>query len=156
MSPFKATAMQTGRARYRRNYSSVPTNVKVIWNLSSAEAQYFESWFEEVLVSGSQWFECELRSPQGLQPYKAHFLEMYDGPDLFGVDRWTISATLQLWERPILTGGWAVYAPQYILGMNIFDIAMNIDWPRFVESGEPLLTEAGENIITESGEEILV
>ncbi|WP_158497506.1 hypothetical protein [Pseudomonas lactis] len=51
-------------------------------------------------------------------------------PELFGVDRWTISATLQLWERPILTGSWAIYAPEYILGMNLLDLAINKDWPQ--------------------------
>lgn len=130
VSPMKATAMQTGRTRFRRNYKSVPTNVKVIWSLNGIEAQYFEAWFEDVLISGSQWFECELRTPQGLQPYKAHFLGMYEGPELFGVDHWTISATLQLWERPILTGGWALYAPQYILHMNLLDLAINKEWPQ--------------------------
>ncbi|WP_447801186.1 hypothetical protein [Pseudomonas kilonensis] len=122
--------MRTGRTRFRRNYSSVPTNVKVTWSLTSIQAQYFEGWFEDVLISGSQWFECELRTPQGLQPYKAHFLDMYDGPVLFGVDHWTVSATLQLWDRPILTGGWALYAPQYILQMNLLDLAINKEWPQ--------------------------
>jgi hypothetical protein len=126
----KATAMRTGRTRFRRNYASVPTNAKVTWSLTSIQAQYFEAWFEEVLISGSQWFECELRTPQGLMPYKAHFLDMYDGPELFGVDHWTVSATLQLWERPILTGGWAIYAPQYILHMNLLDLAINKEWPQ--------------------------
>lgn len=130
VSPLKSTAMQTGRTRYRRKYSSVPTEAKVTWNMSEQEAQYFESWFEEVLVSGSQWFEVELRTPQGLQPYKAHFKDIYDGPTLFGVNRFVFTATLQLWERPILTGGWAIYAPEYLLGMNILDLAINKDWPQ--------------------------
>ncbi|MBP6954450.1 MAG: hypothetical protein KBC45_08495 [Pseudomonas sp.] len=130
VDPMKATPVQTGRTRYRRKYSSVPTDQKVIWNMSDLEAQYFESWYEEVLISGSLWFECELRTPQGLMYYKAHFKEIYDGPELFGVDRFVYSATLQLWERPILTGGWAVYAPEYILGMNLLDLAINKDWPQ--------------------------
>lgn len=129
VSPLKSTAMQTGRTRYRRKYSSVPTDVKVTWNMSEKEAQYFEAWFEDVLISGSEWFEVELRTPQGLLPYKAHFKDIYDGPELFGVDRHVFSATLQLWERPILTGGWAIYAPEYILCMDILDLAINVEWP---------------------------
>jgi len=97
--------------------------------MSSQEAQTFEAWFEEVLVSGSQWFEVELRTPQGLLPYKAHFKDIYEGPILFGVDRFMFTATLQLWERPILTGGWAIYAPEYLLNMNLIDLAVNKDWP---------------------------
>lgn len=138
VSPMKATSMQTGRTRYRRKYSSVPTDAKVSWNMDELEAQYFESWYEEVLVSGSLWFECELRTPQGLMPYKAHFKDIYDGPVLFGVNRFSFSATLQLWERPILTGGWAIYAPEYILHMDILDLAINAEWPL-----SPYQTEMG-------------
>ena len=130
VSPLKSTAMQPGRTRSRRKYSSGPTDVKVTWNMSEQEAQSFEAWFEEVLISGSQWFEVELRTPQGLLPYKAHFKDMYEGPALFGVNRFVFSATLELWERPVLTGGWAVYAPEYILGMNLLDLAINKDWPQ--------------------------
>ena len=129
-SPVKRTVMQTGRSRYRRNYASTPTEAVVTWNMDESEAQYFEAWFEDVLISGSQWFEVELRTPQGLLPYKAHFKDIYDGPELFGVNRFTFNATLQLWDRPILIGGWALYAPQYILHANLLDFAVNRDWPR--------------------------
>lgn len=156
VSPILRTKTQTGRAIQRRKYSSTPTEASVSWVFTSTEAQLFESWFEDALVSGSQWFECELRTPQGLLPYKARFVDIYSGPKLFGVDHWTFTAELELFERPILRGGWAIYTPEFISGMNIFDIALNVDWPRFVESGAPLMTEGVENIITESGEEILV
>lgn len=128
-SPIKKTVMQTGRTRYRRKYASTPTEASVSWNFTGPEAQYFESWFEDVLISGSQWFECELRTPQGLLPYKVHFDDIYDGPKLFGVDRWVVSAKVQLWDRPILTGGWAIYAPQFILHANLLDVAINREWP---------------------------
>lgn len=130
IDPMKETQMLTGRSRFRRNYSSVPENVEVRWLLTGLECQSFRSWHEEVLISGSEWFECELRSDQGLLPYTAHFRGMYKGPELFGVDHWIITATLQLWKRSILTGGWAVYAPEYILGMNLLDLAINKDWPQ--------------------------
>ena len=129
-SPMASTQMQTGRTRYRRKYSSVPTESRVTWLFNDREAQLFESWFEEVLISGSQWFECDLKTPQGFQPYKAHFLDIYEGPTLVGVSSWRYQATLQLWERPILTGGWAIYAPEFILGMNLLDLAINRDWPQ--------------------------
>jgi len=93
------------------------------------QVQLFESWFEEVLVSGVDWFECDLKTPQGIRPYKARFTDIYEGPTLDG-GYWRFRAPLELWERPILTGGWAVYAPEYILGMNLLDLAINKDWPQ--------------------------
>ncbi|MBS4081357.1 MULTISPECIES: hypothetical protein [Pseudomonas] len=129
VSAVKRTTMQTGRARVRRNYASVPTEAKVQWMLDSVQAEYFESWVEDALLSGSQWFECELRTPQGLLPYKAQFKDGYEGPVLFGVNNWTISATLVLWERPILRGGWAIYAPQFLLNAGMLDVAINRNWP---------------------------
>ncbi|KAA5841986.1 hypothetical protein F2A38_15755 [Pseudomonas chlororaphis] len=156
VSPLLRTKTQTGRAIQRRKYSSVPTEAAVSWVFNSSEAQLFESWFEEVLISGSKWFECELRTPQGLMPYRARFIDIYSGPKLFGVDHWRFTADFELFERPILLGGWAVYAPEFIAGMNIFDIAMNFDWPEFQEHQQPLLTESGQQLLTEAGEVILV
>ncbi len=130
VSPIMSTDMQTGRARHRRKYSSTPTVTTVNWLFNDAEAQLFESWFEEVLISGSQWFECDLKSPQGFQSYKARFVDIYEGPTLDGISLWRYRAQLELWERPILTGGWAIYAPEYIVGMNLLDLAINKDWPQ--------------------------
>lgn len=129
VSPMMDTEMQTGRTRYRRKYSSTPTETTVNWLFNDMEAQLFESWFEEVLISGSQWFECPLKTPQGLKHYKAHFKDIYEGPTLEGISFWKFRAVLVLWERPILTGGWALYAPDYIAAMNLIDLAINRDWP---------------------------
>ena len=129
VDPVARTDMQSGRARYRRRYASAPTVASVAWIFSAAQAQLFEAWFEDVLISGVEWFEMTLQTPQGLMPYKAHFAGIYDGPVLDGVSYWHFSAKLELWERPILRGGWAVYAPDYITNMAIFDIAINREWP---------------------------
>ena len=130
ISPMMNTEMVTGRTRYRRKYSSTPTRTTVNWIFDDVQAQLFEAWFEEVLVSGSLWFECNLKTPQGLQSYKAHFVDIYEGPVLEGVSFWRFRAELELWERPILKGGWAIYAPDYILHMNLLDLAINKEWPQ--------------------------
>jgi hypothetical protein len=130
VSPFIRTKMNTGRSRQRRAYASVPTELTADFIFEDdLEAQLFESWFEDVLISGSEWFECDLKTPQGIRPYKVRFTDMYEGPSLDG-GYWRFRAPLELWERPILAGGWAIYAPEYITGMNIIDLAVNKDWPQ--------------------------
>lgn len=128
-SPSIRTPMQTGRARVRRYYQSVPTVASVSWDMSSAQGQLFESWFEEALNSGTEWFECPLSTPAGDRLYKCRFVGIYNGPSEYGYDHWRFTASLELFERPILKGGWALYAPQFMLYMSEIDIAINQTWP---------------------------
>jgi hypothetical protein len=130
VDPALRTQMQSGFARQRRQYTSTPTMSSVSWQLTEQQAVLFEAFFEEVLVSGSLWFECPMKTPMGAREYIARFAGMYSGPVLVPHNRWRISATLELRERPILRGGWALYAPDYILGSDLMDIAMNEKWPR--------------------------
>lgn len=129
VSPILRTRMQSGRSKQRRQYQSTPTAGSVSWVFTEGEAQLFESWWEEVLVSGTEWFEMSLQTPQGLQPYRCRFTDIYDGPTLFGFNLWRISAVLELFERPILRGGWAIHAPQFILYGDLLDKAINKEWP---------------------------
>lgn len=122
------TQMITGRARQRRQYQSAPVYPSVRWLLTDTQAQLFESWYEEVLISGVEYFEMKLKTPQGIQPYKVRFVGTYDGPTL-DAHYWRISATLEMFKKPVLLGGWALYAPQWLLFMKEFDVAMNRDWP---------------------------
>lgn len=123
------TQMQSGRSRQRRQFASVPTSTPVSWLFDATQAQLFESWYEEVLQGGSQWFEMEFKTPQGIMPYRARFVEGYTGPTMVTVSHWRFRAVLELFERPILKGGWAVYLPKFILSMAVFDQAMNREWP---------------------------
>lgn len=122
------TPMETGRARQRRKYQSVPSMVSASWIFTAAQAQLFEAWFEEVLLSGSEWFECPLSTPQGLLNYRARFVGTYDGPAPLA-HLWRIRATLELFEKPVLRGGWAAILPGYILNADILDKAANREWP---------------------------
>lgn len=128
VSPIRRSQKMSGRALVRRLYASVPTVATVRWLFSDSEALAFEAWFEEQLISGSQWFECRLRVPGGIGTYKARFMDIYEGPVLVGVDNWSFSAELELWERPILRG-WSEY-PDYIIGAPLLDRAVNQQWPR--------------------------
>ena len=133
VSPMTSTKLVSGRTERRRAFVSTPTVATVTWLLTPSEAQLFEGWFEYVLLSGSLPFECPFLTPMGMEPYRANFVDIYSGPVLVGVDLWRFSAQLSLFKRPLIDKEWIVDAPDYILGANIFDIAMNQKWPRHTE-----------------------
>ncbi|MCY1452952.1 hypothetical protein D9M71_699150 [compost metagenome] len=131
VSPMVKSKLNSGRTRTRCRSISAPTAIPVSWIFDNPEAQLFEAWFEEVLVSGTSWFECPLKTPLGLGNYQAKFDDIYSGPVLVGEGLWRFTATLWLVKRPILDPGWASEAPDYILMSDIVDIAVNKDWPGF-------------------------
>ena len=129
-SPFARTSMATGRARQRRTFQSVPTTTTVRWAFSEPEAQWFEAWFKFDINDGADWFNIDLRTPIGKNaPYECRFIEMYDGPTLFGVDGWSISAQLEIRERPILDQEWFTNGEQFIRYSDVIDYAVNQKWP---------------------------
>lgn len=128
VSPILRSKKMSGRSVQRRLYSSTPTEPSVSWLMSAAQAQLFMGWYEHVLLSGSQWFECPLRTPLGLELHRARFTDIYSGPDLVGVDHWRFTATLEMFKQPLIGKEWVTDAPEYILGSDIFDITMNRVW----------------------------
>lgn len=128
VSPLMRTEMQSGRARQRRRFTSVPTNVPVTWQCTNEQAQFFETWFQHTLLDGSEWFTCPLKTPMGLKHYEARFTGMYDGPDLIGVSDWLFTAELEIRERQTLPKGWHEF-PDLILSQSIIDKAINREWP---------------------------
>ncbi|MBF8805374.1 hypothetical protein [Pseudomonas asiatica] len=128
VSPIRRSNKVSGRSVQRRLYKSVPTVAAVRWIFSDSQALAFEAWFEDQLISGSQWFECPLKVPGGIGTYKARFIDIYEGPTLVGKSNWSFSASLELWERPILKGGWGHF-PEIVVGAPIIDWALNKEWP---------------------------
>lgn len=131
-SPFVRTEMQSGRARQRRAFTSVPSSVSVSWFFTSdVDCQLFEGWFRDDAGAkdGENWFDMPLQTPIGTRDYDCRFVDMYSGPQLVAFNKWQISATLEIRDRPIAPPDYATLAPDYILLSDIFDIAINQEWP---------------------------
>lgn len=128
VSPVTSTKLVTGRTIRRRAFVGTPTIATVSWLFSPVEAQLFEGWFEHVLLSGTLPFECPLKTPLGFENYRVQFVDIYQGPDLVGVDFWKFSAQVSLFKRPLIDKEWVTDAPEYILSSDIFDITMNRVW----------------------------
>jgi len=129
ISPLIRTQMTSGRARQRRRYTSTPTQASVTWMFTTdAQAQLFEAWYRDIISDGAAWFLMRLQTPRGVENYKCRFTDIYEGPTLVAPIYWQFSATLELWERPILPPGWAEF-PDFVVNQSIIDLALNREWP---------------------------
>jgi len=127
-SPLLRSDLESGRARQRRRFTNVPMGAKINWLFNDSEGQLFEVWWRDQLVDGSLWFECPLDTPIGFQDYTCRFTGVYSGPSRVGPNLWAYSAELELRERAVLPGEWSLM-PSFLLNKDIFDIAMNREWP---------------------------
>lgn len=106
VSPLLRTEMTSGRARQRRQCTSTPTQAIVKWTFKTdGESQLFEDWFRDALTDDVACFNMKLHTPRGLEFYKCRFTDIYEGPTLIAPKYFQFSATLELWERPILPVG---------------------------------------------------
>lgn len=127
--PFMRTQMQSGRAKQRRLFSNVP--VLGTWDFlfkTDTQAALFEAWFKEVLNDGVEWFNIERKTPLGLIRLVCRFTDIYTGPTLVGVSMWRYSCPMEIWERPLMPPGWALF-PDFVLNADILDLAINREWP---------------------------
>lgn len=132
VSPFIRTEMQSGRARQRRTFTNVPSSVSVTWFFTSpGECALFEGWFRDAggAGDGANWFTMLLQTPIGDAEFNCRFAGMYQGPTLAAFDKWQVTATLEIRERPLVAEDWAIIMPDYILLADILDYAINREWP---------------------------
>ncbi len=130
VSPFARTNMSTGRARQRRTFQSVPSVTELQFTMSQTQAQIFEAWFAYEISDGGDWFNIDLKTPlDEIDSYECRFIEMYNGPSLFGLNQWQFTAQVELRERAIFDRDFYENGSQYILDASIVDTAMNVLWP---------------------------
>jgi hypothetical protein len=123
----RRTPMDSGRARQRVEFSNVPTMVNLSWRLTQEQARLFQPW--AIQVAGAGWIEMPLLSPMGFEQLEARFTESPRGPQLLGKFLWEFRAVCELRKIPMFENGWVEILPDYILYSDIFDYAMNREWP---------------------------
>jgi hypothetical protein len=121
--------MQSGRARQRQSFTSVTSYPQLSWILDDQQAQLFEAWSAQ--VAGAAWFDMTLRTPLGLFEHQVRFTSSVIGPRRIGVRHWGYNVRAEFRERPLLADGWAEFAPEFVLLSDIFDRAMNQEWPEW-------------------------
>ena len=128
VSPLQRTTMVSGRARQRRVYTSVPSNVAVQWFLTEQQAQLFEAFFRYAISDGADRFLLPLKTPMFTGDYECRFTDIYEGPTLTTFNKWTVSATIEIKERRTLDSTW-INAPHHIVDQSVIDVAVNQLWP---------------------------
>jgi hypothetical protein len=145
----RSTPMDSGRSRQRMEFTRRPSEVTLRWIFTQPEAMLFQSWAEQ--VAGAGWFTMQLVTPLGWDAQQIRFKATPKGGELLGRYSWGFSATCEVQWTPLLPPGWAEILPDYILYADIFDYAMNREWPLELP-GDALLTEDGEETLTEDGD----
>lgn len=127
-SPLLRSELSSGRARQRRKFTNVPQGARIQWLFTDVQGQVFEAWWRDQLIDGANWFECPLDTPLGYMLYTCRFTDVYSGPSRSGPNLWSYSAELELRERAALPVDWGLM-PDFLLHPDIFDIAINQNWP---------------------------
>lgn len=120
------TPLESGRARQRVAFTSLPDYASWQWILTDQQAQLFTSFRKFV---GAAWFLMTFTSPEGKIEQEIRFVETPAGPRRLGVDRWSFSASVEVRDRFTLGPEWAEILPEWPLLSDIFDLAMNVEWP---------------------------
>lgn len=127
INKIRTTEMDVGRAVQRWEFEDAPIFPAVSWIFSMEEARLFDAWISQVAKAG--WFTITLLTPMGYEPVTARFNESPKRAQLIGKFSWKYEATLEIEFEPILEEGWAEILPEYILMADIFDRAVNEQWP---------------------------
>lgn len=123
----RRTPMDSGRARQRIEFPNAPATVRLQWIMAGPQASLFEAWAAQVVGAG--WFTMTLLSPLGFDEHEVRFTTVPVGGQLTGKFLWRYKVVCELRNRPLLPPGWAEILPDYILYADIFDYAMNQEWP---------------------------
>lgn len=123
----RSTPMDSGRSRQRVEFRNVPDMIQLTWIFTAPQARLFEAWAAQVVGAG--WFTMELLSPLGFNDEEVRFKTTPVGGELTGKFLWRYKVVCESRVRPLLPPGWAEILPDYILHADIFDYAMNDEWP---------------------------
>lgn len=127
VNKIRSTEMEAGRAVQRWEFEDAPIFPTVSWIFNMEEARLFMAWVNQVAKAG--WFTITLLTPMGFEPVTARFNEMPKRAELLGKFLWKYEATLEIEFESMLEEGWAEILPEYILMADIFDRAVNEQWP---------------------------
>lgn len=127
VNKIESTEFEVGRGIQRWLYDDAPMYPEVSWLLTSVEARLFVAWVNQVAKAG--WVKMRLVTPIGFEDLTVRFKSTPQGSELAGRYYWRYTAVLEIEFEPMLEEGWAELLPDWILNADIFDYAMNREWP---------------------------
>lgn len=127
VNKIRSTDMDVGRAVQRWEFEDAPLYPEVSWILTEVEARLFVAWTNQVAKAG--WFTMRLVTPMGFEDLVVRLRTTPEKAELVGRYAWRYSAVIEIQFEPMLEDDWAEIAPDYVLQADIFDKAININWP---------------------------
>ena len=129
VDPQVRTTLGNGRMRIRQGFKYTPQIITCSAVMNEMEAQIFQSWWHNTLMSGTQWFEGPVLTPLGLERRAMRFIDVYDGPNPWGLCMWRFGLKLELRKPALIPEEWLGDGAEWILHASEFDILMNRTWP---------------------------
>lgn len=124
----RRTEMDVGRAVQRTEFEDAPLPINATWRFHKPNhAALFIAWVNQVAKSG--WVSMPLLTNLGFDVLTVRFTQTPTGGQLLGKFIWEYSALLEVEFEPMLPPDWAGILPDYVLEADIFDRAMNQEWP---------------------------
>lgn len=123
----RSTDMDAGRAVQRWEYDDAPVFVGVSWIFTEIEARLFIAWTNQVAKAG--WFKMRLVTPMGFEDRTVRMKTTPKKGELVGIYSWRYTGVIEIEFEPMLEDGWAEVLPDYVLMADIFDRAINQQWP---------------------------
>lgn len=149
VNKIRSTDMDVGRGVQRWEFDDAPEFATVSWVFTEAESRLFNAWVNQVAKAG--WFTLRLVTDMGFDDLTVRFRETPKRAELVARYCWRWSALIEIEFEQMLPDGWAELLPDYILYGDIFDYAMNREWPLAIPAPD-MLTEDGDSLLTEDGE----
>ena len=123
----RSTDMDVGRAVQRWEFDDAPLFVNATWIFTEPQARLFVAWTNQVVKAG--WFTMRLVTPMGFEDLTVRLKTTPRRGELVARYAWRYEAVIEIEFEPMLEEGWAEILPEYVLFPDIFDRAVNTEWP---------------------------
>ncbi len=98
------TTMDSGHARVRRRFKSVPTFMTASWRCNNDDAAAFEGFITHALQGGAAWFLMEVLTPLGMVEHEVRFITspLEDYKPISAI-WWEYHAKIEIKQRAVLS-----------------------------------------------------
>ena len=94
--------MESGTARQRQRFTSVPTQVKIRWIMSGEQLGIFEAWYIYKAKQGAEWVSMSLSNGLGFTENQVRFVDQ-PRSSILSDSVWEVTADLEVREFATLT-----------------------------------------------------
>lgn len=100
---FVRTDMDSGLARTRRRFLTVPSQVTVSWAMSASQLALYEAFVKYDLLGGGAWFQLDVITATGPKPLKVRFTEVPKVAVVSTRQLWSVTGTIETLDMPVMS-----------------------------------------------------